>query len=206
METDEANPGGRRHATVTALGDVEALVDLIVRAQTRRPLPHAPGETRYWLTFWFADGTTLGRPYYPESSELMGGVVVGGGLHPAARGPSRDDRASRLALTDGGAWANVSAAKETAMDKWNVGILIFDGVEVLDFAGPFEVFSRTRLEPGAASRRSDDTAPFHVFTVARTKDAVSATGGPPRDAAPLASPTRPGSTSWWSPAASAPGL
>ncbi len=78
METDEANPGGRRHATVTALGDVEALVDLIVRAQTRRPLPHAPGETRYWLTFWFADGTTLGRPYYPESSELMGGVVVGG--------------------------------------------------------------------------------------------------------------------------------
>ena len=63
------------------------------------------------------------------------------------------------------------------MDKWNVGILIFDGVEVLDFAGPFEVFSRTRLEAGAASRRSDDTAPFHVFTVARTKDAVAATGG-----------------------------
>jgi transcriptional regulator GlxA family with amidase domain len=63
------------------------------------------------------------------------------------------------------------------MDKWNVGILIFDGVEVLDFAGPFEVFSRTRLEPGAASRRSDDSAPFHVFTVARTKDAVAATGG-----------------------------
>ena len=78
VETDGADPGGRRHATVTAPGDVEALIDLIVRAQTRRPLPHAPGETRYWLTFWFADGTTLGRPYYPESRELMGGVVVGG--------------------------------------------------------------------------------------------------------------------------------
>jgi len=51
--TDEATPGGRRQTTV-------------------------PGETRYWLTFWFADGTTLGRPYYLESSELMGGVVVGG--------------------------------------------------------------------------------------------------------------------------------
>ncbi len=63
------------------------------------------------------------------------------------------------------------------MDKWNVGILIFDGVEVLDFAGPFEVFSRTRLEPGAASRRSEDSAPFHVFTVARTTDPVAATGG-----------------------------
>jgi transcriptional regulator GlxA family with amidase domain len=62
------------------------------------------------------------------------------------------------------------------MDRWNVGILIFDGVEVLDFAGPFEVFSRTRLFPGPESRRSEDSAPFHVFTVARTRDLVAATG------------------------------
>jgi len=47
------------------------------------------------------------------------------------------------------------------VDKWNVGILIFDNVEVLDFAGPFEVFSRTRLQPGPEARRSDDdSAPF----------------------------------------------
>ena len=58
-----------------------------------------------------------------------------------------------------------------------VGILIFDDVEVLDFAGPFEVFSRTRLVPGADSRRSDDSAPFEVFTVARTRDMVTAIGG-----------------------------
>ncbi len=63
------------------------------------------------------------------------------------------------------------------MEKWNAGILIFDGVEVLDFAGPFEVLSRTRLVPGTESRRSDEGAPFHVFTVARTTDAVTATGG-----------------------------
>lgn len=63
------------------------------------------------------------------------------------------------------------------MDRWNVGILLFDGVEVLDFAGPFEVFSRTRLTPGAASRRTDDSAPFEVFTVARTRAPVRATGG-----------------------------
>lgn len=63
------------------------------------------------------------------------------------------------------------------MDRWNVGILIFENVEVLDFAGPFEVFSRTRLEPGSASRRTDDSAPFNVFTVAKTKDEISATGG-----------------------------
>ncbi len=63
------------------------------------------------------------------------------------------------------------------MDRINVGILLFDGVEVLDFAGPFEVFSRTRLTPGVESRRSEESAPFRVFTVARTRDPVSATGG-----------------------------
>jgi len=48
------------------------------------------------------------------------------------------------------------------MKKLNTGIFIFDGVEVLDFAGPFEVFSRTRLVPGVESRRSDASAPFNV--------------------------------------------
>jgi len=63
------------------------------------------------------------------------------------------------------------------MDKLNVGIFIFDGVEVLDFAGPYEVFSRTRTTPGPEARRSDESAPFRVFTVARTRDTVRATGG-----------------------------
>ncbi len=63
------------------------------------------------------------------------------------------------------------------MERQNVGILIFENVEVLDFAGPFEVFSRTRLVGGTDSRRSDDSAPFHVFTVARSKAPVTATGG-----------------------------
>ena len=58
-----------------------------------------------------------------------------------------------------------------------VGILIFDDVEVLDFAGPYEVFSRTRLVAGAESRRTDDSAPFRVFTVARTRELVTAIGG-----------------------------
>jgi transcriptional regulator GlxA family with amidase domain len=63
------------------------------------------------------------------------------------------------------------------MEKWDVAILVFDGVEVLDLAGPFEVLSRTRLVPGTESRRSDESAPFHVFTVARTREPVTATGG-----------------------------
>ena len=63
------------------------------------------------------------------------------------------------------------------MKRRSVGILIFDDVEVLDFAGPFEVFSRTRLTAGADSRRTDDSAPFDTFTVARTRDLVTAIGG-----------------------------
>lgn len=63
------------------------------------------------------------------------------------------------------------------MKAWNTAILVFDGVEVLDFAGPFEVFSRTRLEPGVASRRTDESAPFRVFTVAPERREIVATGG-----------------------------
>jgi len=61
--------------------------------------------------------------------------------------------------------------------KTRVGILVFNDVEVLDFAGPFEVFSRTRLVPGLESRRSDDSAPFDVFTVAPRPGPIVATGG-----------------------------
>ena len=63
------------------------------------------------------------------------------------------------------------------MKKINVGILIFDEVEVLDFAGPFEVFSRTRLLKGAESRRSDENAPFNPFTVSIDTKPLTATGG-----------------------------
>ena len=64
-----------------------------------------------------------------------------------------------------------------AMKILNVGILVFDEVELLDFAGPFEVFSLTRLQPGVESRRSNQGAPFNVFVVAKTKVPVFATGG-----------------------------
>jgi transcriptional regulator GlxA family with amidase domain len=63
------------------------------------------------------------------------------------------------------------------MKPLNVGILIFDDVEVLDVCGPFEVFSRARLTPGVESRRADDSAPFRVFCVARSKDPVTMVGG-----------------------------
>jgi transcriptional regulator GlxA family with amidase domain len=60
---------------------------------------------------------------------------------------------------------------------WNVAILIFEQVEVLDFAGPFEVFSRTRVDPSREALRTDQGAPFRPFTVAKTAEPVNATGG-----------------------------
>ena len=61
--------------------------------------------------------------------------------------------------------------------RWKVGILVFDGVAALDVAGPLEVLSRARLEPGLDSRHSEENALFDVFNVARTRDPVTATGG-----------------------------
>ncbi len=52
----------------------------------------------------------------------------------------------------------------------NVAILIFDDVELLDFCGPFEVFSVT-------SRQADGEAPFNVYTVAEGSGAVMARNG-----------------------------
>ena len=60
------------------------------------------------------------------------------------------------------------------MDRKQVGIVIFPDVEVLDFCGPFEVFSVTRL---ADARRRDTLSPFEVRLVAETRDVVTATGG-----------------------------
>jgi transcriptional regulator GlxA family with amidase domain len=65
----------------------------------------------------------------------------------------------------------------SALERWSVGILVFDGVAALDVAGPFEVLTRARLEPGVESRRAEEQALFDVFTVARSHEPVTATGG-----------------------------
>jgi len=75
----EPTPGAvRPPSAIESAGDVAALVDMVVRGTVGKPSAHAVGEPRYWLTFWLVDGTTLGRPYFTETRELMGGLVVPG--------------------------------------------------------------------------------------------------------------------------------
>ncbi len=52
----------------------------------------------------------------------------------------------------------------------NVGIYIYEQAEVLDFAGPFEVFA-------TASRICPSADPFKVFTVGETGKTITARGG-----------------------------
>jgi transcriptional regulator GlxA family with amidase domain len=58
--------------------------------------------------------------------------------------------------------------------RLRTGILIFPDVEVLDFCGPFEVFSVTRLDP---AKRREQPSPFDVFLVAESAEPVTTTGG-----------------------------
>jgi transcriptional regulator GlxA family with amidase domain len=60
------------------------------------------------------------------------------------------------------------------MTRRKVGILVFPEVEVLDFCGPFEVFSVTRVDE---ERRRQEQSPYEVVLVAELPGVVVATGG-----------------------------
>ncbi|MEK4747650.1 DJ-1/PfpI family protein [Niallia sp. FSL W8-0177] len=54
-------------------------------------------------------------------------------------------------------------------DQWKIGIFLFNDVEVLDFAGPFEVFSVTA--------REDGSKPFIVQTISETGQMIRTRNG-----------------------------
>ena len=60
------------------------------------------------------------------------------------------------------------------MERKRVGIVLFENIEVLDFCGPFEVFSATRLRE---ENRREEPSPFEVLLVAEKTDTVITTGG-----------------------------
>ena len=59
------------------------------------------------------------------------------------------------------------------MERKRVGIVLFENVEVLDFCGPFEVFSATRRNE---EKRREEPSPFEVLLVAEHPEPVIATG------------------------------
>lgn len=60
------------------------------------------------------------------------------------------------------------------MNRKRLGIVIFEEIEILDFCGPFEVFSVTRLDE---NRRREDPSPFDVSLIAQFRQPVITTGG-----------------------------
>lgn len=56
-------------------------------------------------------------------------------------------------------------------ERWTVGILVFEEVEVLDFTGPFEVFSITTTD------NEIDSSPFVVKTISEFKKVITARNG-----------------------------
>jgi len=60
------------------------------------------------------------------------------------------------------------------MKRRRVGILVFNDVEVLDFSGPFEVFSVTRVNE---ERRREEPSPFEVNLIAENLKPIVASGG-----------------------------
>ena len=60
------------------------------------------------------------------------------------------------------------------MERKRIGIVVFEDIEVLDFCGPFEVFTVTRLSE--ASRR-EEPSPFEVWLVAEKNAPVVTSGG-----------------------------
>ena len=59
------------------------------------------------------------------------------------------------------------------MERKRVGIVLFENIEVLDFCGPFEVFSVTRLNE---EKRREESSPFEVLLVAEKLGPVTTTG------------------------------
>ena len=64
--------------------------------------------------------------------------------------------------------------RRNQMERKRVGIVLFENIEVLDFYGPFEVFSVVRLNE---ERRREDPSPFEALLVEEKNDPVVTTGG-----------------------------
>ena len=59
-------------------------------------------------------------------------------------------------------------------NRIRTGIVLFPDVEVLDYCGPFEVLSSTRIHP---EKRREEPSPFEVLLIAQSTQPITTTGG-----------------------------
>src|SRR5260370_22496474 len=83
---------------------------------------------------------------------------------------------------DSNAAARAQPLKPPANGKINIAFIISDGADVMDIAGPWEVFSDTMLtsqgKPWHESDGDDMAMPFAVYTVSDSLKPVDASGMP----------------------------
>ncbi len=98
-------------------------------------------------------------------------TTTGFGLMAALPASARRALAASL-HTDGGATATKSVIplKPPAQGSIPVAFLLSDGAVVIDFCGPWEVFQDANV-PGRTEQ------PFHLYTVAKTTDAIRTSDG-----------------------------
>jgi len=169
-----------------------------VLAGARTPNPHSPSEERgravantrlNALASGVASPIGIAQPAQAGIMPFMGTSPVplmaarsrgtsapGNSSYPAARSSlPHPERPLTIGVYSGGATLNVRAKGATMAEGAlrEVGILIFDGVEVLDFCGPFEVFSVARR----LGEHGDEQKLFNVRTIAEARRTVRCTGG-----------------------------
>jgi transcriptional regulator GlxA family with amidase domain len=71
----------------------------------------------------------------------------------------------------------MSKLKVPASGRISVGFAVSEGVQVIDFAGPWEVFQDVMIKEGPHEKGMDHAMPFDLFTVAEKTEPIHATGG-----------------------------
>src|SRR5438309_11476020 len=102
----------------------------------------------------------------------MGEGDGGGEVRPLALTVTSPQHEKRTAADPAGEPPLEEATMSVSQPR-TVGILIFDDVEVLDFCGPFEVFSVAR----PTGEHSDDARLFHAITIAEENRIITCRGG-----------------------------
>lgn len=73
--------------------------------------------------------------------------------------------------------AGAAKLSPPATGKILVAFPISESVQVIDMAGPWEVFQDVMIQEGPHEEGMDHGMPFELYTVAASKDVVTATGG-----------------------------